>query len=148
MLFLLAAVPLSMNAFICIVLFSTVLRLHLQSTFTASEELPGLAVMGAASSFWLLQRQNMSTPWFLTKSIFLRLRWKIFCLSRQRIIVLKGDKGEPRNSMPLAPKNSENEPQYCRQCLKITCTPVRRWSPGQRKPCSPSSEPMPSTPRS
>lgn len=68
LLFLLAAVPWSVNAFICVVLFSTVLRLHLQSTFTASEELPGLAVMGAACSFWLLQRQNMSTRWLLTKS--------------------------------------------------------------------------------
>lgn len=35
--------------------------------------------------------------------------------------------------MPLAHRKSRNEPQYCRQCLKITCTPVRGWSPGQRK---------------
>nr|XP_021497352.1 probable ATP-dependent RNA helicase DDX31 isoform X3 [Meriones unguiculatus] len=53
-----------------------------------------------------------------------------------------------KNPMPLAPRKSESEPQYCRQCLKITCTPVRRWSPGQRKPCSPSSEPMQPTPGS
>lgn len=119
-----------------------------QSTFTASEELPGLAVMGAACSFWLLRRQNMSTRWLLTKSMLVRLRWKIFWLSWQRMIVLKGDKGEPRNPVPVAPRKSENEPQYCRQCLKIMCTPVRGWSPGLRKPCSPSSEPMPPTPRS
>nr|XP_048287844.1 probable ATP-dependent RNA helicase DDX31 isoform X6 [Myodes glareolus] len=119
-----------------------------QNIFTGLEELPGLAVMGAACSFWLLRRQNMSTRWLLTKSMFLRLRWKIFWLSWERMIVLKGDREGPRNPMPVAPRKSENEPPYCRQYLKISCTPVRGWSPGQRKLCSLSSEPMRPTPGS
>ncbi|XP_054219535.1 ATP-dependent DNA helicase DDX31 isoform X5 [Homo sapiens] len=39
-----------------------------QNTSTGLEEPPGLAAMGAACSFWLLRRQNMSTRWLLTKS--------------------------------------------------------------------------------
>ncbi|XP_072816462.1 ATP-dependent DNA helicase DDX31 isoform X5 [Vicugna pacos] len=39
-----------------------------QNTSTGLGERPGLAAVGAACSFWLLQRQNMSTRWLLTKS--------------------------------------------------------------------------------
>ncbi|XP_054545189.1 probable ATP-dependent RNA helicase DDX31 isoform X2 [Talpa occidentalis] len=39
-----------------------------QNTSTGLGEPPGLAARGAACSFWLLRRQNMSTRWLLTKS--------------------------------------------------------------------------------
>ncbi|XP_047624738.1 probable ATP-dependent RNA helicase DDX31 isoform X7 [Phacochoerus africanus] len=39
-----------------------------QNTSTGLGGLPGLASRGAACSFWLLRRQNMSTRWLLTKS--------------------------------------------------------------------------------
>ncbi|XP_074218563.1 ATP-dependent DNA helicase DDX31 isoform X5 [Camelus bactrianus] len=39
-----------------------------QNTSTGLGERPGLAAVGAACSFWLLRRQNMSTRWLLTKS--------------------------------------------------------------------------------
>ncbi|KAM5298547.1 ATP-dependent DNA helicase DDX31 [Ctenodactylus gundi] len=39
-----------------------------QNTSIGLEELPGLAAVGAACSFWLLRRRNMSTRWLLTKS--------------------------------------------------------------------------------
>ncbi|XP_069871015.1 ATP-dependent DNA helicase DDX31 isoform X4 [Dipodomys merriami] len=52
-----------------------------QSISTGLGEPPGLAALGAACSCWRLRRQNMSTRWLLTKSMCLRLRWKIFCPS-------------------------------------------------------------------
>lgn len=60
--------PLICECFIFVTLFSTTRRLHLLNTSTGSGEPPGLAAVGAACSFWLLRRQNMSTRWLLTKS--------------------------------------------------------------------------------